>query len=186
MPSDRPSDRPSANTSDRRIRRLVLIRHAKSKYPSGVPDHDRPLAGRGRRNAQAVGDWFVTEGPELDLVLTSDAQRARHTWEIISARLPTPPPVRLEPDLYGASSAELVALARSCDDTLRTLAMVGHEPTLSTAVLMLAGGGSDADALARMADKFPTGGIAVLRLTGSWSRLAPGRAVLETFVVPRA
>ena len=51
-------------------RRLVLLRHAKSAYPHGVPDHDRPLAGKGRRNAAAAGDWFVTEGPRPDLVLS--------------------------------------------------------------------------------------------------------------------
>ena len=39
------------------VRRLVLLRHAKSAWPSGVPDHDRPLAGKGRRNAQATGGW---------------------------------------------------------------------------------------------------------------------------------
>jgi len=79
--------------------RLVLVRHAKSAYPYGVPDHDRPLAGKGRRNAQAVGAWFVGEGPRPDLVICSDAQRARHTWEIVAAGILDPPPVRLEPRL---------------------------------------------------------------------------------------
>ncbi|HUB57091.1 MAG TPA: histidine phosphatase family protein, partial [Mycobacterium sp.] len=36
-------------------RTLVLLRHAKSAYPNGVPDHDRPLAPRGRREAGLAG-----------------------------------------------------------------------------------------------------------------------------------
>ncbi len=167
------------------IRRLVLLRHAKSAYPSGVPDHDRPLAGKGRRNAQAAGDWFVAEGPALDLVLCSDAQRARHTWEIVATALDPPPPMRLEPLLYGADPEEVLDLVQSCDDAVHTVALVGHEPTLSATTLALAGPGSDPNALARVATKFPTNALAVLRLTGSWRTVQPGKAVLERFEVPR-
>ena len=94
------------------VRRLVLLRHAKSAWPSGVPDHDRPLAGKGRRNAQATGGWFATEGPRPDLVLCSDALRARQTWEIAAAVLDPAPACRLEPTLYGAAPDELIELAR--------------------------------------------------------------------------
>ncbi|MFE6593934.1 hypothetical protein [Streptomyces sp. NPDC057781] len=37
------------------LRRLVVLRHAKPARPAGVADHDRPLAGRGRRDAPAAG-----------------------------------------------------------------------------------------------------------------------------------
>lgn len=167
-------------------RRLVLVRHAKSHYPHGVPDHERPLAGKGRRNAQAAGTWLRSEGPRADLVLCSDAQRARHTWEIMAGSLDPAPVMKFESRLYEAEPEDLIALARSCDDGVRTLLMVGHEPSLSSTTLMLAGAGSDAGALAAVTRKFPTNAVAVLRLTGAWSDLAVGRAVLETFAVPRA
>src|SRR5512142_3041937 len=96
-------------------RRLVLVRHAKSAYPHGVPDHERPLSGKGRRNAQAAGRWFATEGPRVRLALCSDATRARHTWEIIRAALVVArmdAPTRLAPQLYGASPDEVIDLAR--------------------------------------------------------------------------
>jgi phosphohistidine phosphatase len=170
-------------------RRIVLLRHAKSSYPSGVPDHDRPLAGKGRRNAQAAGAWLVTEGPRISLALCSDAIRARHTWEIIRSELvkaDRDAPTMLEPYLYGASPLDLLSLVRELPGEITTVVVVGHEPTMSEAALWLAGDGSDPDALARIRDKFPTGGIAVLRLTTGWSELAAGTAVLETFVKPRA
>ncbi|MDQ2873477.1 MAG: histidine phosphatase family protein, partial [Actinomycetota bacterium] len=53
-------------------KRLVLVRHAKSAWPD-VPDHDRPLAGRGRRDAPGIGRWLVAAGCEPDLVLCSPA-----------------------------------------------------------------------------------------------------------------
>jgi phosphohistidine phosphatase len=170
-------------------RRIVLLRHAKSSYPHGVPDHDRPLAGKGRRNAQAVGAWFVAEGPRISVALCSDATRARHTWEIVRSELvkaDQDAPTRVEPLLYGATPTEVLALVRDLPDDVSTAVVIGHEPTMSSTALWLAGDGSDPDALARISEKFPTGGIAVLRLTSCWAQLAPGTAVLETFSKPRA
>ncbi len=167
-------------------RRLVLLRHAKSAYPHGVPDHDRPLLGRGRRNARAAGEWFATEGPAPDLVLCSDAVRAVQTWEIVSARLLTRPETRIEPGLYGAEPDELDQLVRMAPDRATTLLVVGHEPTLSLCALRLAGEGSDPQSAHQIALKFPTNAVAVLRFRGAWRDLRPARAVLETFAVPRA
>jgi phosphohistidine phosphatase len=170
-------------------RRLVLVRHAKSDYPSGVPDHGRPLAGKGRRNAQAAGRWLLAEGPRVGLTLCSDAQRARHTWEIMGSELlrgGLDVPYRLEPLLYGAGADDVLDLVRATPPAVTTVAVVGHEPTMSTTALILAGEGSDAPAVAAVHRRFGTNGIAVLRFTGDWPDLAAGGAVLETYVKPRA
>lgn len=164
---------------------MVLLRHAKSAWPAGVPDHERPLAGKGRRNAKATGEWLRREGPVVDLVLCSDAVRARHTWEIVTAALPRHPEVVLVPGLYGAEPEDVVELLRECADGARTVVVVGHEPTMSGSTLLLAGRKSERAALQRVRTKFPTNGVAVLRLDGRWAELGPGQAVLETFAVPR-
>ena len=36
-------------------RTLVLVRHGKSSWDYDVDDHERPLSGRGRRDAEALG-----------------------------------------------------------------------------------------------------------------------------------
>ena len=170
-------------------RRLILVRHAKSGYPHGVPDYGRPLAGKGRRNAQAAGRWFVQEGPRIGLVLCSDATRARHTWEIVRSELVrarADAPVRLVPELYGASPNEVVDLVRALPDDVSGVVVVGHEPTMSGTVLLLAGDGSDLDALLRVKEKFPTSAVAVVGFPGPWAGLVPGTGVLESFVKPRA
>lgn len=166
-------------------RRLVLLRHAKSARPHGVPDHDRPLAGRGRRDAQAAGDWFVSEGPRPDLVLSSSAVRARQTWEIVCRAFPRMPRVAVEPRLYGARPIDVLRLARGADADVHVLLLVGHEPTLSETVMGMSGKGSDRSAMRAVRHKYPTTGIAVLRFRGPWAGLQPGGAVLESFVVPR-
>jgi phosphohistidine phosphatase len=167
-------------------RKLVLLRHAKSAWPHGVPDHERPLAGKGRRNAQAVGAWFTDEGPVPDLALCSDAVRARHTWEIVCGVLAEPVPTMIVPALYGAHPQDLLDLLHRVDPAVHVLVVIGHEPTMSETTLLLAGPGSDPTALTRVAAKYPTNGVASLRIPGAWADLAAGGAVLETFSVPRA
>src|SRR5437763_14629781 len=106
-------------------RRLVLLRHAKSARPHGVPDEDRPLTGRGRRDAQAAGLWLATEGPRPDLTLCSTAVRTRHTWEIVSRPLPHVP-TRYLPELYGGDAEDVLDLAVAAPDSTKVRVVVGH------------------------------------------------------------
>src|ERR671921_212111 len=62
-------------------RTLVLVRHAKSSWDLDVDDHERPLSGRGRRDAVAIGQELAKRGIRPDLVLCSTAVRTRETWE---------------------------------------------------------------------------------------------------------
>jgi phosphohistidine phosphatase len=55
---------------------------------------------------------------------------------------------------------------------VHTLLVVGHEPTVSQVSLGLAAHpGSDPEAIQRIETKYPTSGIAVLRVPGTWSVL---------------
>jgi len=165
-----------------RMRTLVLMRHAKSDYPEGVVDHGRPLAPRGRREASLAGEWMRENVPAVDAVLCSSATRTRQTL----ARTGVDAPAAFLDRLYGASPGEMIAEINRVADEAATLLVVGHEPTVSQVALGLAGPpGSDADAVDRIKLKFPTSGIAVLRVPGSWAGLELGGAELTTFHVPR-
>ncbi|MEV5547538.1 histidine phosphatase family protein [Streptomyces sp. NPDC052309] len=167
------------------LRRLVVLRHAKSARPAGVADHDRPLAGRGRRDAPAAGRALAEADCLPDLALCSTAVRARQTWELASAQWGTPPPVRHDPRLYAADVPGLLAVVREVPAEVETLLMIGHNPGLEDLVLTLAGDDLD-DALDRLRVKFPTSAIAVLAWHGAaWRDLAPGAALLTAMTVPR-
>ncbi len=176
-------------------RKLVLLRHAKSAWPD-VPDHQRPLARRGRRDAPVMGRWLRGAGHVPDQVLCSTARRARQTWQLAQAGLGATPPVSFDDDLYQGSVARLLDLIRGAPPGARTLLVVGHDPALPELALTLtatappgdAGGESDAAPAAafdRMRAKFPTAAVAVLEFTGNWGQLAPGSARLTSFVTPR-
>jgi phosphohistidine phosphatase len=167
------------------LRRLVVLRHAKSAWPEGVPDHERPLGPRGLRDAPAAGRALAEADCLPDLALCSTAVRARQTWELASAQWGTPPAVRYEPRLYGAGVPTLLDVVRETPGEVRTLLLVGHNPGLEELVLDVAGEGLD-DGLEQVRTKFPTSAIAVLAWRGStWRDLAPGTALLTWTVVPR-
>jgi phosphohistidine phosphatase len=163
-------------------RRLILLRHAKSAWPD-VADQDRPLAGRGRRAAPAAGRWLRESGHVPDLVLCSTARRARETWQLAEVELGAHPRATFEPRVYGTSATELLDLARQTPSSVRTLMIVGHEPTMSDLTLELADD-DRGSALDRVRAKFPTAAIAILTFAGSWPELGPGKAKLDNFVVP--
>ncbi|MDX3582032.1 histidine phosphatase family protein [Streptomyces europaeiscabiei] len=167
------------------LRRLVVLRHAKSAWPVGVPDHERPLAPRGHRDAPAAG-WALAETDSLpDLAVCSTAVRARRTWELASAQWGTPPPVRYDARVYAADVPELLDVVRATPDHVRTLLLVGHNPGLEELVLDLAGDALD-DTLDDLRTKFPTSAIAFLSWHGAtWAALAPGTALLTDMIVAR-
>ena len=163
-------------------RSLVLLRHAKSAYPDGVADHDRPLAERGVREAALAGDWLRANLPAIDAVLCSTATRARETL----ARSGIDAPVRYVERLYGATPGTLIEQVNGVSDDVNTLLVVGHEPTISEVAIVLASAdGTDTVALERISAKFPTSAIAVLRVVGRWEQVEPGNAALVDFHVPR-
>jgi len=176
-------------------RKLVLLRHAKSAWPD-VPDHERPLARRGQRDAPVMGRWLRAAGYLPDQVLCSTARRARETWQLVQAGLGAAPPVSFDDGVYQGSAVQLLDLIRRANPAARTLLVVGHDPALPELALALAatipaahpgarGDAAPPDIPDRMRAKFPTAAIAVFELTGDRDQLGPGSAQLICFVTPR-
>jgi phosphohistidine phosphatase len=162
-------------------RTLVLLRHAKSAYPDGVPDHDRPLAPRGRREAGLAGDWLRANLPAVDAVLCSTATRARETL----AHTGIDAPVRYVDRLYDAAPGTVIDEITHVDDDVTVLLVVAHEPTMSQVALGLAGYNSNTSAAERISTKYPTSAMAVFRVTRSWKDLELDSAELVDFHIPR-
>ncbi len=163
-------------------RTLLLLRHAKSDYPDGVVDHDRPLAPRGIREAGLAGDWIRANVAAVDAVLCSTATRTRQTL----ARTGIDADVRYDDELYDSTPGTVIRLINGIADDVHTLLVVGHEPTMSMLALGLADReSSDADAVEPIGMKYPTSSIAVLTTAQPWHRLEAHSASLIAFHVPR-
>jgi phosphohistidine phosphatase len=153
---------------------LVLLRHAKSAYPDGVPDHDRPLGERGEREAPVAGELLSERTPEVDLALVSTGLRAQQTWAAVARRVDAG---RREDraDLYLATSDELLAVISGLPTSVTSVVVVGHNPGLEDLATDLSG----------VPVTMKTSTFAILHSAAAWTGWRPGTATLEEIVVAR-
>lgn len=166
------------------MRRLILFRHAKSAWPEGVADIDRPLNDRGRAAAPRMGAYLAAEGLRPDHVMVSPARRTAQTWEAVKAEFQG---IESEtvPSLYEAGAMRILDAVRSAPDTAASLLVIGHNPGLADLALLLSGSGPET-LLQRMREKYPTAGVAVIDFAiTDWAAVGHGGGRLERFVTPR-
>ena len=163
-------------------RRLLLIRHAKAA--AGGPDVDRPLTEKGARRAAAIGTWLEQAGLVPDRVLVSPARRAAQTWEQAGAVLAVPTTV--DERIYDNTVEALVAAIRETSEDVRTLAVVGHNPSIADLTDVLDDGQGKPAARREVDSGFRTGGVAVFTLAAPFSGIELGAATLTDFTVPGA
>ena len=160
------------------MNRLLIMRHAKSDWGAGVAsDRERPLAPRGVKAARRMGKTLARIGEAPDLVLSSPAVRARTTAELAASAGDWSAEIEIVPTFYGGQWSDVVEGVVGASPNGSRVMVVGHEPTWSELVSVLAGGGRVA---------MPTGAVACLELNGSlWSSLTPGGAELQWLLTPR-
>ena len=121
------------------IRRLIVLRHAKSDWDSDAStDHDRPLNARGRRDSPRVGRELAKLSWAPELVLSSDAVRAVETWRRMADAFDDVP-LRLLPSLYLAGYEAVCEALDDLPATLGTVMVVGHNPGWEELVARLSG-----------------------------------------------
>src|ERR1019366_5459623 len=162
---------------------VYLLRHAKSSWSDPtLPDRERPLSRRGRRDTKRVAEHLLRLGIEPELVLCSTAERTRETLALVRPGL-VPPIVRLEVGLYAAPADKLLERLRAVPEQVVSVLIIGHNPGLQDLALLIASAGTE---LERLEAKFPTAALATLTLPRiTWRRLSEGDAVLTAFVVPK-
>lgn len=157
-------------------RRLILIRHAKAVEDDPAGDHARPLAARGRQDAEALGRWLKDQRLTPDQVLCSTAQRTRETLELLNTGV-TPD---FRDRLYLAELGELLDNIHNTDDSISNLMIIGHNPGMHGILAMLTGDCNSREDEHRVAMKFPTASCAVLRFEADdWARISRHGGTLE-------
>ncbi|SRR6266496_2365454 len=152
-------------------RTLVVVRHAKSDWQHDLPDEDRPLAPRGRREAPLIGPWVADNAGKLDVVICSTAVRTRQTLALSGM----PGKVRYDERVYAASYQDLMSVLDELGDNVATAALVGHNPGLSDLVRMLSGEPVE----------LKTSSVAVLTWRGGWPDIWSRRASLVSHATLR-
>ena len=114
-------------------RTLILVRHAKSSWDGiGLPDTERPLADRGKRDAPMMGKRLAKQQAKPDLILSSPARRALATAQIIAKELGyKAKDIVVDDRLYATEPETLLAVVGELKDKLKCVMLFGHNPEFS-------------------------------------------------------
>lgn len=115
------------------MKRLSIIRHAKSIHPDSGDDYKRTLNERGVKDAKLVGEYLTKQDYKIDFVMCSSAERAKQTLNQLNVfiNIASDKIVHMD-DLYLASRSVLCEHIEKCDNQINHLAIVAHNPGLTS------------------------------------------------------
>ena len=117
------------------MKTLYLVRHAKSSWEHDVIDHERPLNNRGFKDADLVSSHLKNTLETPNLVISSDAMRAKTTAMIFAKNLGiNEDDIVLNHQLYDFSGRDLTEVISNCDDIIHTLMVFGHNHAMTAFV----------------------------------------------------
>ena len=159
------------------MKTLLLMRHAKSDWSDSAQlDFDRPLNKRGRFDAPRMAALLKWEGDLADFILSSPANRARQTAELIMESGRGDVALGFDERLYLADSSTLSQVVRSSDNSCESGLVIAHNPGMEDWLTDLSG----------CELQFPTAAMACVQLDiGRWSDIVDGCGQLRWFVPPR-
>lgn len=116
---------------------------------------DRPLKGRGVRDAYSTSEWLHSQGYQPEHLISSPATRALHTAIIFSKNLEfSINDIQIRKEIYHAGYKELLGAVQQLDDKFESVMLFGHNPTITEFVNKC---------IEHRIDNVPTTGVACLR-----------------------
>ncbi|HEY5378802.1 MAG TPA: histidine phosphatase family protein [Pseudolabrys sp.] len=168
------------------MRRLLLLRHAKAERSDpGSQDISRVLIERGRKDAAKIGAYMAGHALLPDRVVLSPAARTRETWKYAASAFKPAPAAMSAERLYDATPHDIMGVIKESPASAHTLMLIGHNPGLHEAALMLIASG-DIDTRERLREGLPTSGLIIVDFAfDDWNKVHPQSGRLERFVSPK-
>lgn len=167
------------------MKKLYILRHAKSDYPQGVEDHDRPLNKRGQSASIIMGKYIKSNNINPDVILSSDSARTTETINNVLKEAEISTSVDFSNKLYLATPGEILKELAKLGDEVESAMVVCHNPGAEMLTAILARDGNKF-ALSTLNRKYPTCGLACMTIkSDSWDKLDMGSAYLDEFITPK-
>jgi phosphohistidine phosphatase len=119
---------------------LYIIRHAIAVDPATADfesDSERPLTDKGRKKMRQIANGLRNLGVEFDVILSSPYVRACETAGILAEVFKMQKKLVISDNLIPVGNPELLIGEINEKYSVDSLALVGHEPHLSTLIGML-------------------------------------------------
>ena len=145
------------------MKTLLILRHAKSSWKrADIPDHDRPLKKRGKRDAPRMGELLIEKELVPQLIISSTAKRALKTTELVAEACQYDGEVQPEASLYQAGPMGHIGVLQQVPDSYQRIMIVAHNPGLEVLLEVLTG----------QAVWLPTGALAHVELPiDTWAEI---------------
>lgn len=115
------------------MKKLYIVRHAqKEEEKPEQDDYDRPLSQEGIEQAKFMAQKLASKKIRPDLIVSSPAVRTRQTAEVFAKEVNYLKTVMYNEVLYMAYLNELVETITYTFDTVDSMLLVGHNPSLTT------------------------------------------------------
>lgn len=117
------------------MKTLLILRHAKSSWNHPeLSDYDRPLNGRGKRDAPRMGKHLHQEGLIPDRILASSAKRARKTANKVAKTCGYTGKVKKLDAFYDTVPGVYFETLQALPNKYQRVMVVGHNPTMEQLV----------------------------------------------------
>jgi phosphohistidine phosphatase len=114
------------------MKRVIIVRHAKSVPYGYDDDFNRDLTERGIADAEKISSHLATSGIKADLVIASTATRALHTATIFCENLGYDvTKIRKEKAFYESlTTQDFVETLQALPESVEIVFVFGHNPTV--------------------------------------------------------
>lgn len=161
------------------MKKLFLVRHAKSSWEdSSLPDIERPLNKRGKRDAPFMSKLLKKKNITIDAIYSSPAVRALNTSQIFAEELNYPKKkIIVDDKIYHSGIKELSEIVNNIPETYSSVIIVGHNPALTSFANHLGN---------KFIDNIPTCGIVGIEFdVNSWEKVERGNGKIFLFEYPK-
>ena len=161
-----------------------MLRHASAKNDKFTQenDHEKPLDSIGERESINLSNWLKNIYLDLDLIISSDAKRATQTSELVFK--PLGKTFEKNSSFYLCTYEEILQTIRKLNDKINSVAIVGHEPSISDALRALVGSSRpDLEKILNTAYQ-PCTMTFVYFNVNNWNSLNEKDGILEEYLTP--
>lgn len=160
------------------MKRLYLIRHAKSSWKNGdLSDFERGLNRRGEKDLKTITSYISLKDIKVDLILSSSALRAQITADEIAKKIEYNSKIHYMKELYMVRPEKLMDIIKLQDEQHETIFMVGHNPELTEVANIL---------LKDDFIKMPTLAILAIDLDiENWNDIKENSGKLDFYIYPK-
>lgn len=155
------------------------MRHAKSDWSNySIPDFDRPLNKRGLNDAPLIGKAILKKSKKVDLIISSPANRAKTTAELMANTINYQSDIQFERKFYGGYIDDIQLIFEQINDNCNVVLSISHNPTIEELIY---------DYIETKKEiVMPTAGIASLLFNvDKWEDIQSGGAKLEWLIKPK-